>query len=158
LSAQEIGDFDKAELLYRQSLDLSRQVGDTRGIAAAILNLGATMLDQGLAEQAEALLREGLLSSKGLKDQDGVIQCLEGLAGTASLLQKPERAARLFGAALALRAIIESPVHPNYRLRYQRIEAGIKIQLPIETFESEQAIGREMTLERAIDYALQGIN
>ena len=158
LSAQEMGDFDKAEQLYRQSLDLSRQVGDTRGISAAILNLGSTMLDQGLAEQAEVLLREGLLSSKGLKDQDGVIQCLEGLAGTASLLQKPERAARLFGAALALRAIIESPVHPNYRLRYQRIEDSIKMQLPVETFDSEQAIGREMTLERAIDYALQGID
>ena len=83
---------------------------------------------------------------------------LEGLAGVASLLQKPERAARLFGAALALRASIESPVHPNYRLRYQRIEDGIKMQLPAETIRSEEAIGKEMTLERAIDYALQEID
>jgi hypothetical protein len=116
------------------------------------------MLDQRLAEQADELFREALLSSKALKDQDGVIQSLEGLAGVASLLQKPERAARLFGAALALRTSIELPVHPNYRLRYQRIEDSIKIQLPTETITSEEAIGKEMTLERAIDYALQGID
>ena len=158
LSFQEMGDLSKAEQLYRQSLDLSQQVGDTRGVSAAIINLGATKLDQGLAEQADGLFREGLLSAKDLKDQDGVIQCLEGLAGVASLLQKPERAARLFGAALALRASIESPVHPNYRLRYQHIEDSIKTQLPVEALESEQAIGKEMTLERAIDYALQGID
>lgn len=158
LSVQEMGDLSKAEQLYRQSLDLSRQVSDTRGVSAATINLGVTMLDQRLAEQADELFREALLSSKGLKDQDGVIQCLEGLAGVASLLQKPERAARLFGAALALRTSIELPVHPNYRLRYQRIEDSIKIQLPTETITSEEAIGKEMTLERAIDYALQGID
>jgi hypothetical protein len=98
------------------------------------------------------------VSSKSLKDQDGVIQCLEGLAGVASLQHKPEHAARLFGAAQALRASIESPVHPNYRIRYQRIEDSIKKQLSGEAITYDVAIGREMTLERAIDYALQGLN
>jgi predicted ATPase len=156
LSAQELGNLDQAEQLYRQSLELSLQVGDTRGIAAATINLGSTMLDQGLAEQADGFFREGLQLSRDLKDQDGVIQCLEGLAGVASLQQVPARAARLFGAALALRASIESPVHPNYRLRYQIIEDGIKKQLPLEAIASEQALGKEMSLDRAIDYALQG--
>jgi predicted ATPase/transcriptional regulator with XRE-family HTH domain len=158
LSIQETGDFDQAELLFRESLDLSRQVGDTRGVSAAIINLGATMLDQGLAEQADGLYREALLFSKGLKDQDGIIQCLEGLAGVASLQQRPERAARLLGAALALRSTIGLPVHPFNRLRYQRIEDSIKKQLPAEAIASQQAIGKEMTLDRAIDYALQKID
>ena len=76
----------------------------------------------------------------------------------ASQMQKPEHAARLFGAALALRTSIESPVHPNYRLRYQRIEDSIKMQLPTEAIAYESSIGKVMTLERAIDYALQELN
>lgn len=62
-----------------------------------------------------------------------------------------------FGAALARRASIKSPVHPNYRLRYQSIEDSIKKQLPAEAIASEQATGKEMTLERAIEYALQAV-
>lgn len=158
LSVQETGDYEKAEGLFRQSLDLSRQVGDTRGVSAAIINLGATMLDQGLAEQADRLYREALQLSEGLKDQDGIIQCLEGLAGVASLQHRPERAARLLGAALALRASIGLPVHPFNRLRYQRIEDSVKKQLPPEAIASQQAIGKEMTIERAIAYALQGVD
>ncbi len=66
-----------------------------------------------------------------------------------------ERAARLWGAAEALREVIGSPRPPNEREEYERGLATVREALGEEVFSAAWAEGRAMSLEQAIEYALQ---
>ncbi len=70
-------------------------------------------------------------------------------------LGQRERAARLYGAAEALREVTGIPI--QYALRqalYERQVATLREQLDARTFEATCVQGRAMTLEEAIAEAL----
>jgi hypothetical protein len=78
-----------------------------------------------------------------------------GLAGAAARRAKPERAARLFGAAEAL--CEKMGVHvPSlaWRALNEGDLAHVREKLDVETFGAYWAEGREMTLEEAVVEAL----
>jgi tetratricopeptide (TPR) repeat protein len=152
--AQEKGAFAQAGELYRESLALFHEVSDARSIAAALANQGALMNDQGDARQAEAFFKGSLSILKDLGQRDDIIECLEGFAGVAALLQQPQRGARLLGAAQALRDAIGSPMPPYKQARYKRFVAVVAATLDPKTLESDLKIGREMSLDEAIEFAL----
>ena len=90
-----------------------------------------------------------------LGDKRGIVVCLEGLAGVATLLGRPERAARLFGAAEAQRDVIRARLFPVDRVGYDRSVALVRIALEVNLFTVAWAEGRAMTLEQAIECAVQ---
>jgi non-specific serine/threonine protein kinase len=157
LVAQETNKLDQAEELFCQGLEVFQQLGDTRGISATRINLGFTMLDRGQAPLADKYFRQALPLLKGLRQPEDIIECLEGLGGTASLQRKPERAARLLAASAALRISIGLPMHLSNSIRYQRIVNDIEAQLSSSALEAEREIGGAMTLDQAMDFALQGV-
>jgi hypothetical protein len=59
-----------------------------------------------------------------------------------------EQAARLFGAASALRDSIGHPLSPAERLAYDRDVEAVRMELGEEVFASTWAAGRVMPLER----------
>jgi non-specific serine/threonine protein kinase len=154
--AQEKGEFSQAEELFRESLALFREVNDVRSTAAAILNLATLMYDRGDAGPAGGLFKESLSMLKRSEHRHDIIECLEGSAGVAAMLDQPRRGARLFGAAQAVREAIGSPVPPYNRGRYDHILESISAQLDPKTLASELAKGKEMSQDEAIEYALGG--
>jgi hypothetical protein len=68
---------------------------------------------------------------------------------------QPEKAARVFGAAEALREAIGAPVPPVERPDYDRAVAAARARLGEVAFSSGWAEGRAMTLEQAMSYALK---
>ena len=68
---------------------------------------------------------------------------------------EPGRAARLFGAAAALREEIGAPRPPAFRSYHERNLTAVLDRLGQGAFEKAWAEGREMTLEEAIEYALK---
>jgi hypothetical protein len=66
------------------------------------------------------------------------------------------RAARLMGAAIALREALGIIVVPNDRAEYDRIVESARARLGEATFASAWAEGRAMSLEQAIALALEG--
>jgi DNA-binding NarL/FixJ family response regulator len=64
------------------------------------------------------------------------------------------RAARLFGAAEALRGAVGASVLPFYRADYERGVAAARAGLDEQSFAAAWERGRAMTLEQAIGYAL----
>lgn len=155
LVAQEIGLFKEAERLYGEGLAIFEETEDPRGIAAAFGNLGSAVLDQENADRAEEYYLKSLNILKELMHRNDIIEALEGLAGTAALHRQPERGARLMGAAKALRQTIGAPVPPHNRARYGRIVNNIKAQLDSHVLAAEQEVGVAMSLEEAIEYALE---
>ena len=81
---------------------------------------------------------------------------MEALGSLANAQGKPERAARLFGAAEALREAAGAPMPPIERGDYEREVTDVLDALGEDTFTAAWAAGRAMPLEQAIAYALQG--
>jgi predicted ATPase len=148
------GKLDEARTFLEESLSISREIGDEMGIAMALANLGAVALEQRDCQQAERLLREALPRYHALGDRTALTQCLENFAAIASLRGQPEAAARLAGAAAALRETIGAILRPAELFRHERDLAPARAALPEETFATAWEQGRLMTLDEAISYAL----
>jgi hypothetical protein len=100
------------------------------------------------------LLEEGLTTYRELGSKGGIAQLLEALSELALAEGKPERTARLCGAAEALRDILCLPLGPVDRAEYERNVAAARAALGKEAFVAAWAEGRAMTLEQAVAYAL----
>jgi hypothetical protein len=64
------------------------------------------------------------------------------------------RVAQLFGAAEALRAVLGAPLPPVQRADYDRAAAAARALIGEDSFTQAMTAGRAMTLEQAIDIAL----
>ncbi|MCL5274791.1 MAG: tetratricopeptide repeat protein [Chloroflexi bacterium] len=152
--AYDEGDYAAAIDLYEKSLALSRKYGDDDGSALSLLNLGWAAFLQGDDTRADSCCRQALLLFHHLGNRGTITFCLEGLAGVAGTQKQPVRAARLLGAAEALREAVSFPVSPDNLAHYKRIVAAAQSQLDKAFFSETWAEGRAMSMEQAVEYAL----
>ncbi len=159
------GNYEHATALLEESLALRREFGINWGIAASLGSLGWVALRRGDLKQAVTRLVESLTLRREIGDRaGGMAWCLEKLAEIAltngqreSVSRRDEdfqRAARLFGAAEALREPIGSVIDLVDQPEYERQLAILRAQLDEATFAAAWAEGRTMTMEQAIEYAL----
>jgi hypothetical protein len=107
--------------------------------------------------QTIALLRESLALALRLRDTQNAAYGLEGLAGALTMMGQGPRAARLFGAAEALRERTGSAIgFATLRELYERHLETLRAQLDAKTFEAAWSEGRAMSPEQAVEYALEG--
>ena len=85
----------------------------------------------------------------------GLTTSLEALAGIACDRAWPERAARLLGAAGALRQTTGFEPLTWDRSTIDRDTLATRTRLNNEAFEAAFAAGREMTVEQAVEFGLQ---
>jgi predicted ATPase/DNA-binding SARP family transcriptional activator len=147
------GDYRQAAALFEESLALFRKQGDKRNSAFALITLANIAFEQGNDKQTEALSQESLRLSRELDSKPGIAANLEQLAAVAGSRSQPERAARLFGAAQALREASGAALPPD---EYQRTLAAAQARLDEASWVAAWAEGQAMTLEQAIAYALEG--
>jgi hypothetical protein len=80
---------------------------------------------------------------------------LECFAFIAKAQEQGERAVKLMSAAEALREASSSARTPQERIEYDRELAGLRAGMDEETFDLLWAEGRSMTMEQAIEFALE---
>jgi DNA-binding CsgD family transcriptional regulator len=80
--------------------------------------------------------------------------CLEGLAAIAGTRRAADRAARLFGAAEAIREALGAPLFSPNRPWLDRDVTAVRAQLDPAVFAAAWAEGRAMPFDEAIAYAL----
>ena len=112
-------------------------------------------LSQGSYAHAKAHYDESLSLRQALGDTEGIAAALEGLAGVAQGQGQPLSAARLYGAAQALRDAIGAPLPPTDHAFYERTLADVRVQLEAAPFEKAASEGRAFTLAQAIADAQQ---
>ncbi|MGQ0569585.1 MAG: ATP-binding protein [Armatimonadota bacterium] len=151
LVAREQGDVAAARARYEESLAIRRELGDKHGIAASLRSLGLAAWRQGDDTRATELLQESLVIRRTLGTRVGTAESLEALARIA---RDPERAARLVGAAAALREAVGARLPPSDRSDYNRQLEVARASLGDTAFAAAWDQGRAMTLEQAIEYAL----
>lgn len=140
----------RARDLFEEGRSAFKEAGDQAGMADALMGLANAAMVQGDFAAACDLSQESLLILQRIYYQELVPPCLEGLAAVVAAQGEPLWAARLWGAAEALREAIGTPVPPVYRLDYERVVAKARAELGNETFDRARAEGRTMTLEQAV--------
>ncbi len=153
-AAHWAGDDRRAALFSAEGLALFGELGDTLGSAASLLNLGLASHGQGDEERAAELLRRSLPMLRQAGDRRRVAECLEGLAAVACARGAYGRAARISGAASALRAAIGMPLAPVERPGHERTIARARAALGDGPFDAAWQAGAVGPLDRNIDEAL----
>jgi non-specific serine/threonine protein kinase len=149
-------DYQAAKSLYEEALALRRELGDRSGIASSLNNLGAVAFEQGDHPSSKALLTESLAMHRDLANRQGMTECLEALASLALASGRFEPGARLCGHAARLREEIGSPFPLWERLDYDRRIASARASFGNDAaFDLAWREGHAMTLEQALEYALQ---
>jgi predicted ATPase/class 3 adenylate cyclase len=159
------GDYDDAGALLSEGLTLLHEAGNKAVSAWALFGLGLVALHRGQYEQATAQLKESLIQASEMGYKAGIVDCLHGLAHVAAAEGSQEgtlrgkklaRAARLFGAAEAeFEAMSARFFFAVDRAEGDRQVTAIRAQLDEATFAAAWEEGRGMTMEQAIEYALE---
>lgn len=154
--AMERRDYGDARKRLDEALDLSREIRNVRYTAVILEDLGETLHHQGDLPGALARLGESLRLAWTLESSNDVAFCLEELAGVFADLGHAVKAARLFGAAEAIRDAISSPVPPTHRAQYyDRQVASLRNRLGLEAFGGAWDDGRRLSPRQAVEYALE---
>jgi tetratricopeptide (TPR) repeat protein len=143
------GDFERAMALNEESLALARAL-DTGSIARSLLHLGLTLQERGDVARAGLVFTESLALHHERGNRGAVAWCLEGLAGVACAQRQPDCAARLYGAAEALREAIGFPLPTGRRISFDRDVVTIRTALGDEAFAATWEAGRATLLENVI--------
>jgi hypothetical protein len=154
--ARVLGDYDRASSLYTESLHLYRQLRVKRDIPASLHNLGHVALAKNDSLTAKTFFQEGLRLQQELGNKYGVIECLVGLAGVAATTQDPVRAVRLLGISAQVRGESGRTFWPAEQGMYEHTLSATHSELDEAAWNAAWSEGQEMSLEAAVDYALEG--
>jgi non-specific serine/threonine protein kinase len=135
------GDFDGATTMLEESLELARGLQYSAMAAIRLVNLGHVALDQGKPVLAAGRYRDALRLDEP-EQKVLLVEALEGFAAVAGAVSQPLAAARLFGAAEALRDEMNYSIPPSEQLRYERLVAAARSTISGEAWASAWAEGR----------------
>jgi tetratricopeptide (TPR) repeat protein len=148
------GDLVRAEALYQEALAVCENLGDKQGLAFVLSHLGKLNREGGEDRRAVARYAESITLCRQVGDLPRFAECLEGLAGTTAVCAEPIRAARLFGAAEAVREAVDAPLPPVHRTDYEADVATVRAALDEATFAAAWATGRNLSLDEALAEAV----
>ena len=150
----EHGDYAQARRCFEEALGIFRELGDERKVAEGVVNLGFLAAREGRTDEAVARLREGLEYARPRVDKELAIWCLGELAALAVSRGDAERAARLMGAIETLREETGHAALPEEQRVSERTRSALASELGEDRVAAAHAIGREMSFEEVVDYAL----
>lgn len=156
--ARRQGQLSTASSLYEESAAIARELNDQWGLAYAFMGIADVMLAQGNFSRASSLYKECLMIFQKGEDYMGIPFALESVAALELVKNQPEKAARLFGAADALRKSTHSPLpHPDLST-FQKNLSLLHQQLNLSKFEVAWKEGCAMMSDQAIALALECVN
>jgi tetratricopeptide (TPR) repeat protein len=154
VSARNRGEPGRAVLLYEESLALARKMEDMWHTATTLVNLGNAYLDQGALDEAVVWYRECLPLTLDLQSPQQTALCLQGMASVAVARGDAVRAARLCGAAAALREATGVHMPAVSRARFEKLTADARAASGEPAFAAAWAAGQALSPEEAIADAL----
>lgn len=148
--------WEEARGYSREALALFVQLGDRYRFNAAYSDLAHIERRAGNPEEAQRLYRQSIVVWQELGQRPAIAHQLECFAFLARAQHQSSRAARLLGAAEALRNAIGATMTTlEERTEYDREVAALHAQMETEIIAGHWARGRAMTMEEAIAYALE---
>lgn len=155
------GNFNKANELFNESISILRENGDFHGeIPWLYRNMAEVRMQLKNYLEAEELYLKGLELYEECKLNTFIYVLLvfQGLASIASEMDQLERAGRLFGAALRLLEMTSNIISKGDMAEYEKRIAEFRSKVDDITFERLINEGRMISLECALDLALERKN
>jgi hypothetical protein len=135
-----------------------QQIGDKHRVNMARSELAHLERRQGHTKQALPLYHETILAWQDLGHRAAVAHQLECIAFIVEAEGNAQRAARLLGAAEALREKTGSSMAQLEHAEYEAALDSIHARIDESSFAEAWAEGRAMTMEEAIADALEPVN
>ena len=150
------GDYDQATHFYEKGLTTSRECGSKWSSTNILFWLGLVDLQRNDYQQAKQKIIDYYNVARAMYE-GGIGECdfLTGMAAVAGGTNQPERAAKLYGAAQALFEVTDYRISPFDRAEFDRHIQIAEEKLGGAKFEDLMSEGRAMTMEQAIQYALE---
>src|SRR5262245_30268482 len=131
---------------------LDDELGNKGGLV--LRQLGELALASGDSAAARRFLERFVIERHEIRDRWSVAWGLEGIAALALAEGRPERAARILGASLALRESIANPLSDRERVPYEALRNALREALGEPGLAAAWEAGRAMTYAQAVEYAL----
>lgn len=149
------GDLDQSAAYFEESLAICRRVGSDFWAGFQLFGLSHIARLQGDLAGATRLAREQLTTWRGLSVPRYLARCLESIGLIAAAAKRGTRAARLLGAAAALRATVGEVQAPQWRAEIERETTCAREALGEPRWSAAFAAGRALSLEEAAAEALE---
>ena len=146
----DAGNADRAIEVLQEALVLDQKAGDTWGVAIIHNSLAAASLLAGRSEEAHRLLVSVLADITGSGDLELMAATLELAAGIAAHLGDTKRAARLAGAAEAIRDKTGIPITESDAAWLERYLAPARAAMEPDGWGIELAAGRALSQQEAV--------
>ena len=156
LEARGRGDLALARHCFEQGIRLIRRVKNRAFEMAFQSELVHVVRQSGEYEAALSGYRRMIVMWQNLGMRAAVANQLECLAFILRTRDQPGRAARLLGAAEALRERIHIPMADYERAEYEREVMALRAQMDAAAYDAAWAEGHTMTLDQAVEHALAG--
>lgn len=150
LAAYLEGDLSQALALASKSVSLYRAQQAEASLAEVLVTLGHILRAQGDVAAAHEALTEALRLAQTIGPRLFVAAALEGLASLAVQAGQSALAARLLGAASALRARMGTPVRPIDQPAVERTLATARATLGPAAFATVWAAAEELSPEQIL--------
>lgn len=150
--------YSAAQTYLEEALTLHRETGDRWRIGNSQLSLANIRRAQGDYAAAHDLYCESLRINRDLGDRWLLAFLLEDVGGLYAQLGRPEQALRLAGAGAALREVIGAPLSPTEQSKLDQVLDPARQALDAEARQSAWDAGKRLSLEEAIEAALQETN
>jgi tetratricopeptide (TPR) repeat protein len=147
--------YPAAQELLKDSLQQFRVYGHTTNEATVLGMLGLALLLQGRHEEALPHLTDALVLHQRTGRSGDLADVLEMIAGLVARQSQAARAARLFGAADALRQAHGLRRQRTFEGLHAATVGAVRSSLGEEPFASAYAEGRTLSLDAAVAFALE---
>jgi hypothetical protein len=136
-------------------MQIMQELGSKRNVVMVKSDLAHILRLEGNYSEAISSYHGTIREWQKLGHRAAVAHQLESIAFICKALEKVERALRLFGAAQALREKIQIDMTAQEREVYEKEVADLKANMDEKEFASLWAGGRSMTMEEAIELAME---
>ena len=156
--ANKQGDYRRAKPLYEESLAMCEELPSGTLRMQSLWNLAFFAMGDGDYPRAKALLQKCVTLDREQGSMTNLVRDVRHLGGLCTAVGKPVPGARLLGAAVALHAVFGGPMQTMDQRSYNQFVSDTVAAIGKEAFDKAWQEGRKMTLDEAIDYALENLN
>jgi hypothetical protein len=153
LDARLARDEQSARFYYGEGYKIAQRLKSKLLMATTRSELAHLARAMGNLKEAEEGYKQMTLVWKDVGNLAAVANLFECLAFVARADNNLPRAARLLGAAEALRKVVNVPMRAYERVEYEREVAALHEHLEKATFDAAWAEGSAMDVDQAITYA-----
>jgi DNA-binding CsgD family transcriptional regulator/tetratricopeptide (TPR) repeat protein len=151
------GNHDKARAYFAQAIELYLMAEDPKGLHNSYFSLGTEEASQGNAQASLAAFRESLHYADRANNRIGIADTIDQIALHAVSTELAEEAAKLTGAARAIRERLGSTGMPNHHLVVAELEAALRRSLGENRYaravDEGAEISQRQSTARALDLA-----